>query len=1155
MMKKYGKSNRSERILRLELLESREMLAAVLENGAWYQTFDSSIGNGISGQEQELLEWVNQMRQDPQVTFDRIIEKADPEQSPKDKNGFWSSDYFSTYDSQVRDACYTWDPKFSVPENLQQFLSEWSALQATDPVAFSEILQSTASSWTSTMKNDGTVSHNDNLQEDAGDSYSSVGENVTKASASPYFSIASFVHSSFAIDWGNEEPNHRNTIMNSSFTEVGISMQTDSFSGWYTTCDYGQTSSSDGAWLLGVLYRNISGNNSSKYYEAGEGVGNATITIKQLNGEGNEITINSWTAGGYQIYLKNGTYSITVTGGTNGFATSSITKTATINGSNVKVDFLVEEVGTAAPLVDAGGGEALEHNAAFTWTEGDGSTLCVKDLSITDSDSTYIYQAKVRLEGRMDGVAEFFNIGNYTGFNYDIIYTDPDSMIICGKGTVSQYQDLLRQLTWYDTLDECTLSPRTIYITVSDGNFWSSEVHVTIKVNPAPIELTIESHSVFEGDGSSEIVYTAVLAKAPRTTVSFNYATSDGTAIGGEDNFPYIGGTITFNPGEELKQTFTIPYIGNYTAQLGGNASIYTPANDLYFNIDISNLNGLVLKNNKVTATLIDDDTPHFVIDDNSWGAGSTWTDTTQRNFQTDYGFKRYLYAVTPVSSGLVSFAVESGIPAGFTLTVYEDKYSETSLANTAIRATEKGESIEWSATAGKKYIVCLESKGIGYSTEFTRVSIRVLALEADNVIQVDPLWANLEPEERILNVEMVGEQLLFAIGGNQWTLGQANYHFQTEMGGRIDFMIPGMDASVSSSEYGETLSTGDTDLSFDGFSTIAIAGSNLQEKVNFVGSDGNDALVYYNGTGTFTTHVGESGFERTWHFYDITEISFNAHGGNDTAVIRDSKQDDTANLEENLIDVYGGGHHLQITNFESVDLAFANGGDNNTVQLKPQESDTSIQLSVGNTIMSGIRATSSFQYQIRLYSNLYIEPLEMLDQLLVIGSDTVDTTYDVSIGSLVMNNMKARVTVQAYNIREICIYGLYQTSAEDRKVEFTSDSDCSDPIQEDTMVVVEKEVGERKWALVMPLIWTNYLKECVDKSKEDSVEASMVPSSIPIDCNIWNTALEEVIEEKTTTDTENYIHDLFIPEEDMNSSHGRKNRIFALEIDLSLFS
>lgn len=140
---------------------------------------------------------------------------------------------------------------------------------------------------------------------------------------------------------------HRANILNPNFREVGLGFEVGDYKGRssaFVTEDFAKTGSD--LFLTGVAFDDKDGD---RFYDPGEGMGAITITAKNSAGQTFKATTSA--AGGYDLVLKPGTYTVTFSGAN--IATS--TKTATIGTKNVKLDLMdpVLKSGTLAVTASA----------------------------------------------------------------------------------------------------------------------------------------------------------------------------------------------------------------------------------------------------------------------------------------------------------------------------------------------------------------------------------------------------------------------------------------------------------------------------------------------------------------------------------------------------------------------------------------------------------------------------------------------------------------------------------------------------------------------------------------------------------------------------------------------------------------------------------
>ncbi|GLS29186.1 Carboxypeptidase regulatory-like domain-containing protein [Mesorhizobium albiziae] len=134
---------------------------------------------------------------------------------------------------------------------------------------------------------------------------------------------------------------HRANLLNPNFREVGLGFEVGDYRGRSSamlTEDFGKTGTD--LFLTGVAFDD---RDNDRFYDLGEGLGGITVTAKNASGQLFKTTTSA--AGGYDLVLKPGTYTVTFSG--TGIATS--TQTATIGSTNVKKD-LVDPVMTSGTL-------------------------------------------------------------------------------------------------------------------------------------------------------------------------------------------------------------------------------------------------------------------------------------------------------------------------------------------------------------------------------------------------------------------------------------------------------------------------------------------------------------------------------------------------------------------------------------------------------------------------------------------------------------------------------------------------------------------------------------------------------------------------------------------------------------------------------------
>jgi Big-like domain-containing protein/Calx-beta domain-containing protein/VCBS repeat protein len=124
-------------------------------------------------------------------------------------------------------------------------------------------------------------------------------------------------------------------------------------------------------------------------------------------------------------------------------------------------------------------------------------------------------------------------------------------------------------------------------------------------VRPQPT-LSINDVSVNEGDsGTSTLTFTVTLSSASNFTVTANFATADNTATAGVDYQPTNLGLI-FSPGDTTKMV-SITIMGD----------VANEADETFF-VNLSNPTNATISDAQGVGTIVSDDAPSLLIDDNT---------------------------------------------------------------------------------------------------------------------------------------------------------------------------------------------------------------------------------------------------------------------------------------------------------------------------------------------------------------------------------------------------------------------------------------------------------------------------------------------------------------------------------------------------------
>ena len=310
--------------------------------------------------EQLLMEYTNRARMRPEEEFDALIADADSVTGVQ-----------ANITSAIR--------YFGV--DMDALRAQFDGLEAVAPLAWNTNLANAADAHTQQMIIHDIQTHQapgeaglGDRARDAGYNFSRLGENVYA-----FTQDALHGHAGFFIDWGFDDEDfsngtrlsnwqslgdgiqdpagHRISIMNADFVEVGMSAiddsaddATDQVGPYAVTQNFGNRFDYE-AQLLGVV---IDDQDGDRFYDIGEGLGGLTVTA---TGSPGTFVTTTWAAGGYQMVLPDGMYTVTISGDA---LDGEITFSVTMAGENIKHDgFAADAVNPTPPVQTGGAGDDL----------------------------------------------------------------------------------------------------------------------------------------------------------------------------------------------------------------------------------------------------------------------------------------------------------------------------------------------------------------------------------------------------------------------------------------------------------------------------------------------------------------------------------------------------------------------------------------------------------------------------------------------------------------------------------------------------------------------------------------------------------------------------------------------------------------------------
>ena len=172
---------------------------------------------------------------------------------------------------------------------------------------------------------------------------------------------------------------HRANILNPNFREVGLGFEVGDYKGRssaFVTEDFAKTGTD--LFLTGVTFDDKDGD---RFYDPGEGLGAITVTAKNTAGQTFKTTTSA--AGGYDLVLKPGTYTVTFSGAN--IATS--TQTATIGTKNVKRD-LIDPTMKSGTLAATASAEDTGSDTSHTQPAASTAPTTVADAGSNNAGNT-----------------------------------------------------------------------------------------------------------------------------------------------------------------------------------------------------------------------------------------------------------------------------------------------------------------------------------------------------------------------------------------------------------------------------------------------------------------------------------------------------------------------------------------------------------------------------------------------------------------------------------------------------------------------------------------------------------------------------------------------------------------------------------------------
>lgn len=397
--------DRSRRVLQFEHLETRRLLAF-----------------NPTGDEQELMQWVNRFRTQPANEYDRLAAQFSGILKDDLSNPFWTV-------------------------NLSQLRNELKALNPVPPLIWSEPLWDGAKANNAQMdaqKEQGHYfKHSARVQAliDSGIPLNDIRRTVQNVYG--YGKSVLHVHASYVIDWGpgtggmlNDRP-HRQTLIDPNANLAGMSMgrksglfqqDVDASRPRMNTQQLAQVDNL-GVFITGAIFQDKNGDG---WYESGEGLGGVQLTFEAPSA--NTYHTTGWGSGGYQIRLPAGKYIATASGG--GMKYTQRSSEITVGNSNVWKNWIYDP-NTIPPDAD----EA--NNSLASATELSGDPVSITGLSIHNSTDLDYFKLVAKGTGTGTFTIQFDNASG----NLDLQLLNWAGSVIASSSTSANTESVTARLT------------------------------------------------------------------------------------------------------------------------------------------------------------------------------------------------------------------------------------------------------------------------------------------------------------------------------------------------------------------------------------------------------------------------------------------------------------------------------------------------------------------------------------------------------------------------------------------------------------------------------------------------------------------------------------------------------------------------------------
>ncbi|MCC5659361.1 FG-GAP-like repeat-containing protein [Nostoc sp. XA010] len=224
-----------------------------------------------------------------------------------------------------------------------------------------------------------------------------------------------------------------------------------------------------------------------------------SVTVGDFNGDGKlDLAAANFYSNNVSVLLGDGTGGFaTATNFTVGSNPQSVT-VADFNGDS-KLDLAAANISsnTVSVLLNVNlAPVTTATNTALAYTENDSATIIDPGITITDADSPNLSSATVTITNGFLATEDTLAFNDQNGITGS--YTN-GVLTLTGSATVADYQTALQSVTYQNSSDNLSTTPRTINFVVNDGSLNSTAVTRDINltaVNDVPSDLELSANTV-----------------------------------------------------------------------------------------------------------------------------------------------------------------------------------------------------------------------------------------------------------------------------------------------------------------------------------------------------------------------------------------------------------------------------------------------------------------------------------------------------------------------------------------------------------------------------------------------------------------------------------------------------------------------------------